>query len=110
MSLAHIPELARCFDSCMLTKHRHWWRRSAVSNPAASAAWPQPMAAPKSPLPAPHPNLRALRPVTLWGRNGAPSPELAADALKLLLSIAVKEGISALVGELLFLALRVPSL
>ena len=38
------------------------------------------------------------------------SLELAVDALKLVLGIAVKEGISALVGELLFLALRVPPL
>jgi hypothetical protein len=48
--------------------------------------------------------------VALWGRGGAPSPELTADALKLVLGIAVEEGISALIGELLFLILRVPPL
>ena len=48
--------------------------------------------------------------VALWGRGGAPSLELAVDALKLVLGIAVKEGISTLVGELLFLTLRVPPL
>jgi len=50
-----------------------------------------------------------VREVALRGRGGAPSLELAADALKLVLSIAVKEGVSTLIGELLFLALRVPS-
>ena len=48
--------------------------------------------------------------VVLWGRGGAPSLELTADALKLILGIAIKEGISALISELLFLTLRVPPL
>jgi hypothetical protein len=47
--------------------------------------------------------------VALWG-GGASGLELAADAFKFVLSIAVKEGISTLVGELLFITLRVPPL
>ena len=48
--------------------------------------------------------------VALWGQGGTPSLELAADVLELVLSIAVKEGVSTLVSELLFLTLRVPPL
>ena len=48
--------------------------------------------------------------VALYGRGGAPSLELTANALELVLSIAVKEGVSILVSKLLFLILRVPLL
>ena len=48
--------------------------------------------------------------VALYGQGGAPSPELMVDALELVLGIAVKEGVSTLISELLFLTLRVPLL
>ena len=50
--------------------------------------------------------------MALWrgAGGGALCPQLAADALELVLAIAVEEGVAALVGELLLLTLRVPPL
>jgi hypothetical protein len=47
--------------------------------------------------------------VAFWRRT-ALRPELAADGLELLLCIAVKERIPALVGELLSIELRISTL
>jgi len=48
--------------------------------------------------------------VALWGQSGAFSLELTADALELVFGIAIKEGVSTFISELLFLALHVPLL
>ena len=51
------------------------------------------------------------RPEVALGRGGRPlGPQLAADALKLVLRIAIQERIAALIRKLLLLALRILAL